>query len=99
MTFEEICPGWSVFLDKYRETGRLYFTRFDGMELNIAFGARCVVGEAYGLKGGYGKDCDICADFSYGCDTGFIFVDGVSRSEMDYKIARFVEHWNEVHVK
>ncbi len=99
LTFEEICPGWSVFLNKYRETGRSHFTRFDGKKLNIVFGDSCVVGEAYGLKSGYSKDCDICGDFSYGIvNQGFIFVDGVSKSEMDCKIARFVTHWNEKHV-
>ena len=90
LTFENICPQWSVAVPEYLT--KMWFVNHS--YLDISNSKYCIVGEAHGFNTDYTDStstqyCKTCSKFS----DAFCYIEGLQENK-----EAFVQHWNTKHI-
>ena len=98
LTFEELCPEWSMHLAKMKSVrgitnniNKACFTGKNQKEYNLLNRTCCIVGEAWKGKDTYGG-CPDCEEFSGDDFLGFNTFRQFNKAKNE-----FVSHWNKDH--
>ena len=101
LTFEEICPTWSLRISHWEEQN------LEQVEKDLSSSADCVVGEAWGNTRGYFNNgatikpnmCNECTKFAL-YDGGLCGpIETGDWKKFEIRKEAFVKHFNEAHVK
>ena len=99
ITFEELCPEWSMYLAKQKSLrnistnlNKAIFTGKDQKEYNLLNKSCCIVGEAWKRDDNYGN-CGDCHEFST-----VDFVSFNTFRQFNKVKNEFVSHWNQTHL-
>ena len=94
LTLKEIAPKWAKRLE---QTNRLPFPlslTWLKWYYELDHPSKCIVGEAYGYRSTYQKECKECNRLGWEFGGSFL---SRSRLGLERDIDAFVEHWNEKH--
>ena len=94
LTLEAIAPKWAKRLEQRNDLPFPLSLTWLKWYYELDHPSKCVVGEAYGHRATYQKECKQCDALGWKFGGSFLLC---SRVGMQKNIEEFVEHWNEKH--
>jgi hypothetical protein len=94
LTLKEIAPKWAERFEQRKELPFPLSLTWLKWYFELDHPAKCVVGEAYGNRTSYQKECVECDRLGWEFGGSFLLH---SKTGLQRNINTFLKHWNEMH--
>ena len=94
LTLKDVAPKWAKRLEQEKKLPFPLSLKWFKWYFELDMPSKCVVGEAYGFKSSYEKECEECNTLGWRFGHSFLVR---SRLELEADVQNFLSHWNENH--